>query len=132
MKSYPFAASESEDEMKATNNIALPPTPTESKMARKSSSKAAPPPPPPSRKPEELKPPSPKQQPKGNVVLDKFGNFRLVEEPPPALPKDDPSLMDRKSRSRSKPRNYRSGSSRSRSRSSRGNAYSFISQTVVQ
>lgn len=116
MKSYPFAASESDDELKSTNNIALPPMPND-KVIRKSSTKPAPPPP--TRKPEELsKPPSPKQQSKGNVVLDKFGNFRLVEEPP-ALPKQEPPIMARKSRSRSKPRNYRSGSSRS-SRSSRG------------
>ncbi|ERL87322.1 tetratricopeptide repeat protein 14 homolog isoform X2 [Dendroctonus ponderosae] len=144
------------DEMQSTSKKLLPPLPPAEKsvsvrkqmamkepMAKRRSQSPKKPPkmlaPPPL-------PPAPKI-PQGQVVLDKFGNFRLMTPPeikkskeamglggrppePPGRPRSDSRSPKRRSRSRSRPSRSRSSSaSGSRSRSYRSRSRSYFSRS---
>ncbi|XP_030758470.1 tetratricopeptide repeat protein 14 homolog isoform X2 [Sitophilus oryzae] len=150
----------------APKKAPLPPLPTEKAVSvRKQMAMKEPPAKHPSESPKKFKPtaappapPGPKI-PQGQVVLDKFGNFRLMTPPemkkghdvmsgtalsssnkgdqagrrppePPGRPRSASNSPKRRSRSRSRPSRSRSSSlSRSRSRSYRSRSRSYYSRS---
>ncbi|XP_056648965.1 tetratricopeptide repeat protein 14 homolog isoform X1 [Diorhabda sublineata] len=138
------SSSAAEDSPPQKKLSSLPPLPPAEKAVsvRKAMALKEPPP----KKPESPKklkltpaPPLPKI-PQGQVVLDKFGNFRLMTPPkaepsisrrppePPGRPRSDSRSPKRRSRSRSKYSRSSSGS-RSRSRSYRSRSRSYYSRS---
>ncbi|CAG9864564.1 unnamed protein product [Phyllotreta striolata] len=148
------AGSATDDSPPSKSKAPMPPLPPPSEKSlsvRKAMAMKEPPPPKKPDSPKKLKPtPAPplNKIPQGQVVLDKFGNFRLMTPPelkkeghmgpagrrppePPGRPRSDSRSPKRRSRSRSKySRSPRSSSgSRSRSRSYRSRSRSYYSRS---
>ncbi|CAH1105868.1 unnamed protein product [Psylliodes chrysocephalus] len=139
------------DDSPPPKKSSLPPLPPTEKAVsvRKAMERLKEPPPKKPDSPKKMKPAPPPMNkiPQGQVVLDKFGNFRLMTPPelkkeaqlaagrrppePPGRPRSDSRSPKRRSRSRSKySRSPRSSSgSRSRSRSCRSRSRSYYSRS---